>query len=267
MERISKASKRDTPPRAKRSGPPARQVRQTEAERAYDAIVEMILGGDLRLGERTSVNLLSARTGIGRTPTKDAIIRLEAEGLLSVSERSGTTVNRVSAEQAMQMFAVRHLIEDYCAETAAQRIDAAQLAELFALLKVMAQQSGAVYPNSSAVFVNANAKFHAGIVAASGNAYLYRMYTQLQIPLQIVSYLMHHRNDPAAAAQRQAEHEAIARALEARDGPLLKRLLREHTAESEQLILGLKAPLPGGHQHLHEPVPAPLESNQAPELQ
>lgn len=222
---------------------PGHDSPQSETQRAYDSIINLILGNELRLGERTSVKLLSSRLGIGRTPTKDAIIRLEAEGLLSVSERSGTTINRVTPFQAKQMFDVRHLIEDYCAEAAANLITPSQIANLLDLVKLMKQQSIETHRGSSAEFVNTNVRFHSSIVAAAGNEYLLKMYKQLQIPLQITSYLLYHRNDLQAAARRQAEHEAIAEAIRARDGELLKRLLRAHTTESEALIVHRDSPV------------------------
>lgn len=215
---------------------------QSKSQQAYDSIIDLILGNGLRLGERTSVNLLSSRLGIGRTPTKNAIIRLEAEGLLSVSERSGTTVNKVAPLQARKMFEVRHLIEDYCAEAATNLITPPQIADLFDLVGRMKKQSIEMHRGPSAEFVNANARFHSSIVAAAENEYLLKMYKQLQIPLQITSYLLYRRNDHLAAARRQAEHEAIAEALRARNGELLKQLLRAHTAESEDLIVNASAP-------------------------
>lgn len=236
--------KRDFETPVPAGSPRGGERKQSETDRAYSAIIDLILGHELRLGERTSVNLLSSRLGIGRTPIKEAIIRLETEGLLSVSGRSGTTVKQVSADEARQMFEVRHLIEDHCAEAAAASIRPAGIAELLSLVKTMKRCSSEPFPGSSAEFVRANASFHSGIVAAAGNPYLYRMYVHLQIPLQITSYLLYRRNDPAAVARRQAEHEAIAEALRSRNGKLLKRLLRSHTKESEQLIVGQRGASP-----------------------
>ena len=60
------------------------------ADQAYNGIIDLVLHHELRPGERTSVNLLAARLNLGRTPVKEAITRLQTEGVLSVAGRSGT---------------------------------------------------------------------------------------------------------------------------------------------------------------------------------
>jgi len=65
----------------------------TATGQAYEGVLDLVLHYELRPGERTSVNLLAERLKLGRTPVKEAITRLQTEGLLSVAGRSGTTVN------------------------------------------------------------------------------------------------------------------------------------------------------------------------------
>lgn len=215
-----------------------REAGVTATEDAYGAILDMILNQELRPGERTSVNLLAARLKTGKTPIKEAIILLRTEGLLSVSGRSGTTINEISGSQAMEMFAVRHLIEDFVSDFVVENITSAQLSQLHAHLRTMRKLTGAKAHSVSAEFVRANRAFHLTIVASSGNATITRLYDQLQIHSQIMSYLLAYQSDPVAAAQkRQEEHEAMVRAIEKGDASLLKKLQRAHTAASEKIIL------------------------------
>lgn len=209
----------------------------TANDEAYDAIVDLILNQGLRAGERTSVNLLAARLKLGKTPIKDAITRLRTEGLLTVSGRSGTTVNEVSEAQALEMFAVRHLIEDFVAESVVQNIGSDQMAELDALMKVMRRLLAGKPTKLSPEFVRANKIFHSTIVSASGNVTISRLYEQLQIQSQIMHYLLASQVDPISAARRrQTEHEEIVRAIQKKNAGALKKLLRAHTAESEKII-------------------------------
>jgi DNA-binding GntR family transcriptional regulator len=208
----------------------------TATEDAYNSIMDLILNQQLRIGERTSVNLLAARLDVGLTPVKEAIIRLRSEGILAVAERSGTTVREVNGSEALQMFTVRHLLEDLASDAAAEHASLSQIKQVFDLLKMLRKLSADRLTRSSAHFVRANAAFHSAIVSASGNYFVSRLYDQMQIQAQIMTYLLHHRDDPAAASRRQREHEQIAEALRARNGKLLKQLLREHTKESEQHI-------------------------------
>jgi DNA-binding GntR family transcriptional regulator len=211
---------------------------QSAADQAYSGIVDLVLCHELRPGERTSVNLLAARLKLGRTPVKEAITRLQTQGLLSVAGRSGTSVNRIDRRQAEHLFALRQVLEGFAAEKAAKNVTAGQLRQLRVLLEEMRLCSvEQVNIRDAAGFVRANVAFHSLIVAAAGNPFLVRLYAQLQMQFQIVTYLLQRGYDPEAAEQRQREHEAIARALAARDGKMLKVVLRSHAQTTEKAIL------------------------------
>jgi DNA-binding GntR family transcriptional regulator len=211
----------------------------SETDKAYNGILELVLGHQLRPGERTSVMLLASRLNLGRTPVKEAITRLQTEGLLSVSERSGTTVNAIDVEEAKQLFALRQVLEDFAAEQAVKHATPTQIKQLKELAKQMRRQSVDSKGRSllSTRFVNSNVTFHALIVAASGNQYLARLYTQIQMHVQIVTYLISRGDDPDAAAARQKEHEAIVAALADRDAKRLKSALRAHAQTTARIIL------------------------------
>jgi DNA-binding GntR family transcriptional regulator len=210
------------------------------SEQAYNTIVDLILCRDLRPGERTSVNLLATRLRLGRTPIKEAITRLQAEGVLSVAGRSGTTVKTIGAAEAAQLFALRRTLEEFAADFAVRNVTKRQLARLRELLKVMAATSvgkAAEDASAAARFVRANVAFHATLLGAAGNPFLDRLYGQLQLQAQIMSYLLHRGFDPAAAKKRQREHEGIVAALVAGNAGLLKQNLRNHAAGTEAVIL------------------------------
>jgi DNA-binding GntR family transcriptional regulator len=198
---------------------------------AYDGIIDLVLNSELRPGERTSVNLLAARLGIGRTPVKEAITRLQTEGLLSVAGRSGTIVNRIDEAQTEQLFALRRALEDFAADFAVQNVTARDLQQIKKCLQRLGRS------NSTSEFVRANVEFHSMIVAAAGNPFLIRMYGQLQIQLQIVTYLVQRGFDSKAADARHREHATIVKALEKRDAQALKHALRTHVMTTERTIL------------------------------
>jgi DNA-binding GntR family transcriptional regulator len=206
---------------------------------AYAGIVDLILTRDLRPGEKTSVQLLAARLGLGRMPVKEAMNRLQTEGVLSIKGRSGTTVAEIDAVGARHMFALRRTLEDMAAEAAAESATAEDFDTVAALLHEM-RVSSIDAPHSKgagASFVKANSAFHAAIVAAAHNPYLDQAYARLQLQFQIVSYLSQRGYDALAAARRQSEHEEILTALMARDAEALKENLRRHSATTEQSLL------------------------------
>jgi len=218
---------------------PTPRPRQTAADQAYAGIIDLILNHELRPGERTSVNLLAARLSLGRTPVKEAITRLQTEGLLSVVGRSGTMVNSIGRNQVEQLFPLRQLLEDFAADGAVVNVTPEQLKTLRGLLQEMKEHSSnrSDLIGSAANFIRANVAFHSLIVSAAGNPYLSRLYSQLQMHLQILTYLVQRGFDLKAAERRQREHELIARALAARNAKALKKALRDHSKTTERVIL------------------------------
>jgi DNA-binding GntR family transcriptional regulator len=209
------------------------------SEQAYNGIIDLVLHHELRAGERTSVNQLAERLNLGRTPVKEAITRLQTEGLLSVAGRSGTVVNQINRQETKQLFALRRTLEDFAADDAVKNVTAEQLRRLRQLTQDMHPRSfdPDSVMRSTAEFVRANVEFHALIIAATGNHFLLRIYSQIQIQLQIVTYLVHRGYDPRASERRQREHEEILKAMTARDSKQLKVALRAHARTTEEAIL------------------------------
>lgn len=203
----------------------------TAAEQAYIGIIDLVLDSELRPGERTSVYLLAERLQIGRTPVKEAITRLQNEGILSVTGRSGTVVNKIDRDQAGQLLALRRTLEEFAAETAVKHVTDKDIRQLKKCLVKLGR------PASTSEFVRVNTEFHSMIVALAQNPYLLRFYSQLQIQMQVVTYLMERGVNPREVEARQKEHVAIVTALENRSARELKAALRDHILTTERALL------------------------------
>lgn len=212
---------------------------QSATEQAYNGIVDMIVTGNLRPGERTSINLLAERLELGRTPVKEAITRLETEGVLTVAGRSGTTLREVDVTLTKQLFALRRTLEDFAALEAVQNVSETDIKMLRGLLGELARTSlGSTRSDPSAAdFVRANVAFHAAIVSIARNPFLDRFYSQLQLQVQLIAYLSFRGRDQEIAEKRQKEHEDIVDALANRDAELLKRRLMAHAEVTEKAIV------------------------------
>lgn len=206
-------------------------------EVAYKKLREMILRYQLRPGEKTSVARLASDMGIGRTPVKEAVTRLVAEGLLHVSERSGTFVTRLGSEDVQNLFALRKLYENYAAEPAIERVTEEQIDRMDKLLMVLEQESLSKQPSERSIlrFIDIDVELHKEIIAAAGNPYLSRHYSLLNLHLQIATYLIRHHNE--MAHERHKEHVAMVEALHSRDLPNLRKILSKHATEVECVIL------------------------------
>ena len=203
----------------------------TAAETAYIGIIDLLLNNELRPGERTSVYLLAERLQLGRTPVKEAITRLQNEGLLSVTGRSGTLVNKIDRDQAGQLLALRRTLEEFAAETAVKNVTDKDIRRLRKCLVKLGR------PGSTSEFVRVNTEFHSMIVSLAQNPFLSRFYSQLQIQMQVVTYLMERGVNPKEVETRHKEHVAIVAALESGSARELKAALRNHTLTTERALL------------------------------
>ena len=101
---------------------------------AYSGIRDMILGGDLAPGDRVMENDCAARLGISRTPVREAIGRLMTEGLIARSDGGAPIVNRISADDILEIQNVRRLLE---VEAARRACNAPGRDNLLALRRVL----------------------------------------------------------------------------------------------------------------------------------
>lgn len=206
---------------------------RTDISRAYDKIVELIANGELRPGERTSVIALAQRLDLGRTPVKEAITRLQTQGLLVVKGRSGTSVSEMDAKTVRQLFSVRRLLEDHAAAEAVLHATALDIKAVEANLATMRRAAQAGDAGLSG-FINADVAFHTTLVRAAKNPVLDRLYSSVKMHLQIVIYL--HFGGARKSGTRNSEHATIVLMLKKRDKRGLQRALREHSRAVEKEI-------------------------------
>jgi DNA-binding GntR family transcriptional regulator len=142
---------------------------------AYDALRERIASGGLGPGTWLREHTVATSLGLSRTPVREALRLLAAEGVVELVHNRGARVVSWSAEDIDEAYRLRALIEGYGAGLAAQRADAGCVAELRALqeryeraLDAQPTQVAASEPVSA----QCNDDFHAAVLAASGSARL-----------------------------------------------------------------------------------------------
>ena len=146
------------------------------SERTYAHLKRSILDGTHAGGALVTEGEVAEAVGVSRTPVREALLRLEAEGLVRLYPKKGALVIPVSAEEAHDVVEARELIEQWAADRVwARRKEV--LDDLAALLEQMrdARRRGAV-----AEFSEADRAFHERIVAGAGNAVLTRQYRSLR---------------------------------------------------------------------------------------
>ncbi|MEM1287769.1 MAG: GntR family transcriptional regulator [Pseudomonadota bacterium] len=136
------------------------------------ALLNEISTGSLEAGERLDETKLANRFGASRTPVREALSRLKAQGVLEAAEGRGVQVAQYSRETLAQMFEAMHEIEALCAKLVAQRLT------LFSKARLEAAQSRcreAASLGDRARYLEANEALHFEIYAATGNPFIQQM--------------------------------------------------------------------------------------------
>lgn len=191
------------------------------ADRAYDHIKQAIFEGAYVAGARLPEDQIAGALGLSRTPVRDALRRLEAEGLVQRLPNSGARVASWSEEELHELFAMRMMLEGYAAELAAQKATEADLRALRARCDAMEAALG----DLEAITAE-NLAFHRLVARIAGNA---RLLASLEpvwpAPLVKRKYSVFGRD---RLARSVAHHREITEALAARDPDWAGAIMRAH---------------------------------------
>lgn len=134
---------------------------------AYDAVVDAIRRGDFLPGARLREEEVAARLNLSRTPIREALRRLEAEGIVEHRPRAGAVVRQLSHSEVVELYEMRLVLERTAAEMAAQHGSAAEFDTLETLNRQIARERG--NPARAAAI---NQEFHRGLYLACRNRFL-----------------------------------------------------------------------------------------------
>jgi DNA-binding GntR family transcriptional regulator len=196
-------------------------------DRIYDALKETIAGmniyegtGEPRLDERQ----LSEDLGVSRTPVREAIARLEQEGLVRIVPRRGVFVARKTKTEILEMITVWAALESMAARLITQNASDEEIASLRTLFSTMEDNTAQANIDE---YSGMNIRFHQAIIKLSKSQLLETMTETLFIHMRSIRARTIGEND---RVQRSIiDHMNIIKALEDRNADLAERLSREHT--------------------------------------
>lgn len=223
-------------------------VRAIESKsNAYTELRKLLLGGEVHPGQRLSHRALAKDLGLSRSPVREALLQLEAEGIIEHRPQSGVYLREVSPEELTELYDMRELVEPYAAERAARLASASQLDRL----RVVCDELTKVVERPSLVRWLQSARnrrrlsmldieFHATILAAAHNRVARRFFENAQIISLVVSW-NHLTTDPAVLAKRAGptakQHRAIYEAINGRDPARAMKRMRAHIGGMAKLVL------------------------------
>ncbi len=205
------------------NSPNGRLEIQSVVDHVYTALRERILSGDLPRASKLRQVSLAEEMGVSRTPLREALRRLAAEGLVDFSPNRGARVSELDSGDTRQAWAARVALEPGAARLAAERRDRDGIA---AMRDAIAEQRSADGDRGQSF--SANRSFHLALAAASGNPHLARFAEMLWVPRIGVPVYQAQAAEPAGPSAWADEHERIAEAIERGDADAAERLTRAH---------------------------------------
>jgi DNA-binding GntR family transcriptional regulator len=190
-----------------------------------DTLRDAIFGGTLRAGEALSVPELARRLNVSRSPVREAVLGLVAEGLAVEQPRRGVVVATIAAEDLVAIHEVREFLEAGSARLAARRIDRGGVDRLRAIL---AEQKRAVKEKDAAGYFRTNSKLHAAIAAAAGNSRLAQILRNLENQMRIA--LDRIAGDERHIRSGYDEHQRVVEAIAVGDEASAHDAMRAHIA-------------------------------------
>lgn len=200
---------------------------------AYDLLRQRIVDGELRSGDHVSEAELAQALGLSRTPVREAIKLLQAEGLMEPSGGRGLIVATLSLEKAEQLFYMREAIEGLAARLAAKHASAPEIEEMAALLA----QEAAATPDQPKLLLKINDAFHAVIHKASRNQYVLQYMQDYESAMILLRQMTQVQFSPSPNAH--GHHLAIFNAIEREDSIEAENAMRQHIRFSRRKRLSL----------------------------
>jgi DNA-binding GntR family transcriptional regulator len=198
-----------------------------------------ILMFNLKPGDRLDECRLADRFGSSRTPVREALRLLAAEGFVRIRPHRGAVVSGLTVAELVDMFEMMAIYEGVCARLAAVQATAEEIAEMTAAQEECRKQSEA---GNLSAYCLANARFHEAIYNASHNRYLIKRTTSTRNRLGAYRRVqMQHDN---RMREFVGEHDAVLAAIKAAQAEEADRLMRKHIATRGAQVTALITSLP-----------------------
>lgn len=194
----------------------------------------MLVEGRIAPGAKLNERELCEQLRVSRTPLREAIKLLAAEGLVDLLPNRGAVAVKLTEADVLNTFEVLAMLEGMSGELAAQRILAPELAELRALHYEMLACHAR---RDLSGYYRLNALIHTGINDAARNPVLTATYRSINARVQSLRFRTN--QDEAKWAHAVQEHEQMLAALQARDGAALRQVLVAHVLRKRDTVLDL----------------------------
>ena len=201
-------------------------------EIVYDQLKRQILTGKISPGTRMMEISLADEMGVSRTPVREAIRKLEKEGLVTIEPRRGAYASNISVIDVIDTLEVREELEGFAAALAAERITNAEIDEMVAMTEKYAE---AVTANDTEQIIHYDEMFHKAIVKASRNKTLIKISETVQELVLRFRYVYY--DDFSRYENMPREHREIIAAIRKGSADEAKKVADTHVRKLKDLVI------------------------------
>lgn len=202
-------------------------------ERVYTYLLERIIGGAIRYGDAISIKKVAAELSVSSMPVREAVKRLEFEGVVTIKPRSACRVRVPSRRMILEVYEVREALEGYAVMHGRGRRDPTAIGRLRVIvekMRLLSTETSAETRERGAIELDR--QFHTEIIGLAGNELLDGFFRQLSLHVNMT--LMHEKTYHALEEEWAAMHAEIVDCLES-DRPRAVELLRQQFARATDL--------------------------------
>lgn len=198
----------------------------------FNTLRQAILTGELKPGERLMEIHLANKLGVSRTPIREAIHKLELEGLVTMIPRRGAEVSQITEKSMQDVLEVRRALDALCAELACDRISDEELSRL---KNACDSFEAAVRTKDTKKIAQADVALHDIIVCATGNQRLIQLVNNLSE--QMYRYRFEYIKDASQHETLITEHRIIYKSIVAKDKLTAAAAAKTHIDNQEKAII------------------------------
>jgi DNA-binding GntR family transcriptional regulator len=203
-------------------------------QRVYAHLRARIISGEIVAGSFLEEEAVSAEVGVSRTPVREAFQRLQAEQFIDRLPRRGAMVRAATAEELVQLYETRRVIESFVV----RRIAEAGIAVPDTLDRLLGQLASPRKAGDLAFQAEGDFTFHRTLVALVGNAVMLGVFDGLQLrQLRVATRAVALR--PERLVLIHGQHAALLAALRGRDGGAAVAVLDEHLQPAPEVLAGM----------------------------
>ena len=214
----------------------AHVIQSRLADDVYEQILSAIVNGNIAPGERLIQEKIASQINISRTPVREALLRLEQEGILEISGRKGFSIRTISEEEVRQLYVVREAIEGYAARLVAEHKAPEQLAAIKRAVDVELEQD----TTDVEIDFRVNRAIHRTIVEQAGNPMLLDMFDRVWGRGISVWLFAATRGD-----QEPVEHQTLFEVVSTAEPDAAQQAMIDHIRDGlDRQLKGIKPPSP-----------------------